>query len=97
MYGTANAKKSAHCDLPFSFGKSYAPRLKKYVLNKFVDLYNSKPDTNGYIPIDSKKLEDVSEYDCKYLHYEGYLRPTLNGYELSEEYIKEITQNSMEL
>lgn len=71
--------------------------LKKYVLNKFVDLYNSKPETNGYIPIDSKKLEDVSEYDCKYLHYEGYLRPTLNGYELSEEYIKEITQNSMEI
>lgn len=71
--------------------------LKNYVLDKFVNSYKSQPENNGYISLNAKELEDVSEYDCKYLHYEGYLQPSLDGYELSDEYIKEITQNSMEL
>jgi len=64
--------------------------LKKYVLNKFVNLYKIIPETKGYISTKSPELNDVSEYDLKYLHYEGYLKPNLDGYELTDEYAKEI-------
>ena len=64
--------------------------LKNYVLNKFVDLYKIIPETKGYISINSPELSDVSELDLKYLQYEGYLKSNLNGYELTDEYIKEI-------
>lgn len=64
--------------------------LKNYVLNKFVDLYKTIPETKGYISTTSLELNDVSEFDLKYLQYEGYLKPNLDGYELTDEYAKEI-------
>lgn len=64
--------------------------LKNYVLNKFVDLYKTIPETKGYISTTSPELNDVSEFDLKYLQYEGYLKPNLDGYELTDEYAKEI-------
>jgi len=68
--------------------------LKNYVLNKFVDLYKTIPETKGYISISSPELNDVSEFDLKYLQYEGYLKPNLDGYELTDEYTKEIDSKS---
>lgn len=64
--------------------------LKNYVLNKFVDLFNTTPETKGYISSSSKELKDVSEYDLKYLHYEGFIKPTKEGYELTDEHINKI-------
>lgn len=73
--------------------------LKNYVLGKFVESYKLEPENCGYISSDSKALEDVSEYDCKYLQYEGYLSPTLNGYELTDYYIQLLDKqnNAVEL
>lgn len=67
--------------------------LEHYVLDKFITEYKVNPKHQGYLSSSSKELEDVSEYDCRYLQYEGYLRPTLNGYELSDDYIKSLNSN----
>lgn len=67
--------------------------LENYVLDKFVTEYKINPENQGYLSSSSKELEDVSEYDCKYLQYEGYLRPTMNGYELNDDYIKTLNSN----
>ena len=58
-----------------------------YILDIFKVQYDKNAAKHGYIPINSKLLSDVSEYDLKYLQYEGYLSQTLNGYELSDNYI----------
>lgn len=67
--------------------------LENYVLDKFITEYKINPENQGYLSSSSKELEDVSEYDCKYLQYEGYLRPTLSGYELSDDYVKTLNSN----
>lgn len=67
--------------------------LENYVLNKFITEYKVHPEKNGYISGDSKELEDVSYYDCKYLQNEGYLRATMNGYELTDDYKKTLKDN----
>lgn len=67
--------------------------LEHYVLDKFITKYKVEPKYQGYLSSSSKELEDVSEYDCRYLQYEGYLRPTLNGYRLSDDYIKTLNFN----
>lgn len=67
--------------------------LEHYVLDKFITEYKVNPEHQGYLPSSSKELEDVSEYDCRYLQYEGYLRPTLSGYELTDDYVKSLNSN----
>lgn len=67
--------------------------LENYVLNKFITEYKINPKNQGYLSSDSKELEDVSEYDCKYLQYKGYLQPTISGYELSDTYVKTLNSN----
>jgi len=65
-----------------------------YVLDKFITEYKANSNNQGYIANTSEELDDVSLYDLRYLQYEGYIRPTLNGYELTDNYIKELNSNT---
>ena len=66
--------------------------LEHYVLDKFITEYKFNKDSRGYLKVDSKELEDVSEYDCKYLQYEGYIEYCNNGYCLTDNYINELNK-----